>query len=76
MGRQIAVEYHVPVLCWVDVEEGTITSVVEHTELIAETGTLIDENGEALSDKNYEGAFEVCTQIANSEDWPAWDRGY
>lgn len=71
MGRMIAVEFHMPVLVWVDIEEGEITQVVEHAELIDTTGRLIDENGESFEDK---GAMEVATQIAESADWPVWER--
>ena len=69
-GHRIAVEYHVPVLCWVDIEEGTIDQVVQHGGMITPTGTLINADGEAFEDA---GAFEVATQIADSVDWPSWD---
>jgi hypothetical protein len=73
MGRIIAVEYNVPVLCWVDIEEGTISQVTEHVEAIEPTGRLVDENAEYFEDAS---SIEVATQIANDNDWPAWDKGY
>lgn len=72
MGRIIAVEYHVPVLCWVDIEEGTISSVAQFGDLIEPTGKVFDEDANEITDK---GAFEVATQIADSEDWPVWGDG-
>lgn len=74
MGRQIAVEYHVPVLCWVDIEEGEVVRVAMMNELTTPTGDLIDENGEVM--ERDEGAFEVATQIAENKDWPAWESDY
>jgi hypothetical protein len=73
MSRVIAVEYMVPVLCWVDIESGTITQVTEHVEAIERTGRLVDENAEYFEDA---GAIEVATQIADDNDWPAWEKGY
>lgn len=74
MGMRVAVEYKVPVLCWVDIEEGEIISVTEHTELLEPTGTLIDADGNEMADNP--GAFEVAQQIADSTEWPAWSRNY
>lgn len=71
MGRRIAVEYHVPVLCWVDIEEGTISQVVLHADHIQPTGDLIDEDGAVMLVTK--GEYEVATQITDSEDWPVWD---
>jgi len=73
MGRQIAVEYNVPVLCWVDIEEGTIVKVTEHVEAIEPTGQLVDEDANYFDDA---ASLEVARQIADDNDWPAWDKGY
>lgn len=70
MGRQIAVEYLVPVLCWVDIEEGEIVRVVEHGELITSTGNLVDEDGNEFGNP---AEVTVATQIAEENDWPAWE---
>ena len=72
MVTKIAVEYTVPVLCWVDVDEGTILSVVQHGELIEPTGRLVKEDGEYYEDAS---AIVVATDIADSVDWPAWESG-
>jgi hypothetical protein len=73
MAMKFAVEYYVPVLCWVDVEEGTITGVTEIIESIEPTGRLVTEDGEYFEDP---AAVVVATEIADSADWPAWEKGY
>lgn len=75
MGMIVAVEYTVPVLCWIDVEEGTITQVTQHGNLIEPTGRIFNDDGEDITATTGKGVMEVCTQIADSADWPAWEDG-
>lgn len=71
MGRIIEVEYHVPVICEVDIEDGTVIRVVEDVERIEQTGRI------SAVDEGYIDADETVRafKIAQDTDWPAWDRG-
>jgi hypothetical protein len=73
MSRKVAIEYMVPVLCWVDIDESTIERVTMHAELIHFTGTLINEDGSSFDDAP---SLEVAMQVADSTDWPVWEMDY
>jgi hypothetical protein len=75
MAHIVAVEYMVPVLCWIDVEEGTITQVTEHGDLIQQTGRVFNEDAEDITKTTGKNILEVLTQIADSQDWPTWEDG-
>lgn len=69
MARVIEVQYVTKVYCAVDVEGGEIVSVVEDPN-ITPTGLYAAQDEGSIT-----AAEEIrASEIAESADWPAWER--
>lgn len=70
------VEYTVPVIAVVDLDEGTVTRVVVSDEEIKGPNEVLEAVGVGAG-RDLTGTEKTrAKQIAESTIWPAWDTGW
>lgn len=75
MGKLIAVNYTVPVACFVDLGTNSVVGVAVLDEELRLEGSAFDERGEPVASDSPEAA--QARSIAEDEDniWPRWSFG-